>query len=170
MAFHYLKDALNHSPQWYRAHCSAEDGGSPALRAMLKVDVRILDCDDKKMCYEEKVGLYEDEWNDVLAGKSTVVSVTELEEVLQRDGVYENSPAELYSKPPFTQFARLMKKEGLSTTDLDAYLKWKAKDDNLKKARAAKATKRKKSGKDDPPLTLEPFFVTSRRRQPLPEL
>jgi hypothetical protein len=45
----------------------------------------------------------------------------------------------LYSKPPFTTIARLMEKEGLSTTDLGAFLRWKAKDDNMKVARAEKA-------------------------------
>jgi hypothetical protein len=32
-----------------------------------------------------------------------------------------------------------MEKEGLSTTDLGEFLRWKAKNDNAKKARVAKA-------------------------------
>jgi hypothetical protein len=38
------------------------------------------------MNYEERLGLYEEERNEVLSGKSTVVEPSELAELLEREG------------------------------------------------------------------------------------
>jgi hypothetical protein len=125
---------------------------------MLKEDIRQLDCDDSTMTYEERLELYKEEWNEVLSGKSTVTDASELADVLEREGELGHRPVDLYTKPPFSTIARIMKKEGLSTTDVGGFLRWKAKADNMKAARAAKATKRSKTKKDDPAARARRFF------------
>lgn len=171
MAFKVRTDEINHSPQWYEDHCSDEDGGSPSFRKLLKTDMQFIDADiEKGMKYEELIGNYRETWDAIMRGADEGASPADLAKALEREALAGYRPNEQYSKPPFSSIVRLMKKHELSTTDLGVFLKWKAKDDNLKAARAATATKRKKSSKDDLPLTLEPFFVTSRRKRPLPEL
>ena len=64
MAFK-VRTELNHSPQWYRASCSAEDGGSPAFRSMFKSDIRRLGADwDSNLSYQELIEIYESKWNE----------------------------------------------------------------------------------------------------------
>jgi hypothetical protein len=105
-----------------------------------------------------------------LSGKSTVIDPSELAEVLEREGQLGYRPVELYSKHPFTTIVRLMEKEGLSTTDLGAFTRWKAKDDNMKEARASKAKKRRKSKKAEPTAKMQSFFEFKKRKQPIGEL
>jgi len=170
MAFHVRKDSLNHSPIWYRDHCLAEDGGSPAFRAMLKADVKLLDCMDKTLSYEELVEDYAEEWDGILSGNDAGADPSELKEVLEREGELGYRPVELYSKPPFTTITRLMQKAGLSTTDLGVFLRWKAKADNVKKARAAKAKKRKRTKKVDTRERFKSFLRSKRKGQSVVEL
>ncbi len=54
MAFKIKK--LNHSPQWFREHCRAENGGSAAFRAMLTNDMKHIDADiDSHLTYQERI-------------------------------------------------------------------------------------------------------------------
>jgi hypothetical protein len=59
---------------------------------------------------------------------------------------------------------RLMEKQGLSTTDLGVFLRWKAKADNMKAARAAKAKKRKRPKKIDLAAKGRSFFEAIRKQ------
>lgn len=112
--------------------------------ALINADVKSLDCDDSTLTPGEKLGDYEEEWNRILSGEDGNASPADLQEVLEREGALGERPVELYTKPPFSIISRLMMKEGLSTTDVQVFLRWKAKDDNMKKAREAKLKKRPK--------------------------
>jgi hypothetical protein len=136
---------------------------------MLNADIRILDCDDNTLTYEERVGLFENEWNEILSGKSSVADLKQLEEVLEREGLLGFRPIELYSKRPFTTITRLMQREGLSTTDLGVFLRWKAKNDNMTKARIAKLAKRKPNKKVDPKELFTSFLKSNQKGQPVVE-
>src|SRR5208283_3399293 len=138
---------LNHSPQWYRDRFKSEEGTAP-LRAMLTGDMKFVGADiDKTLTYMERIHTYEESWKGVLIGKNRNADPADLQEVMEREGQLGYRPVELYSRRPFTTITRLMQKEGLSTTDLGVFLKWKAKNDNVAKARDAKAKKRKKKTK-----------------------
>jgi hypothetical protein len=112
--------------------------------ALINADVKTLDCDDDTLTPEEKLGNYEEEWNLILKGEDGNASPADLQEVLEREGRYGNIPSELYTKPPFSLITGLMNKHGLATTDVQTFLRWKAKDDNMRKAREAKLKKRPK--------------------------
>jgi len=90
-------------------------------------------------------------------------SPDELNEVLEREGAYWDRPVDLYSRPPFSKIARIMEEEGLSTTDVRVFLKWKTKNEFVTKAIAAKAKKRKKAKKVDPTAKLWSFSSRSGR-------
>ena len=115
--------------------------------ALINADVRLLDCDDPKNTPGEKLGDYEEEWNRITSGKGGNVDVSALNEVLEREGVLGEAPVDLYARPPFSTITQLMEKEGLSTTDLGEFIRWKAKADNAKKAREAKLKKKTKKTK-----------------------
>ena len=125
---------------------TSNNGGSPTFRAMLNADVRFLDCDDDTLAYVEMLGFCEQKWNATSKGEHTNVSVVDLQEGLEREYELGYHPADLYTKQTFTTIIRLMEKEGLSTTDLSVFLRWKAKADSVGKARGAKAKKRRKVG------------------------
>jgi len=62
----YEKRRVYHTPHWYREHCHAENGGSPMFRKMLKNDMAYIGADnDSNLCYEEKIGIYEETWNRI---------------------------------------------------------------------------------------------------------
>ena len=171
MAFHVRTRSLNHSPQWYHDHCSAEDGGSPAFRAMLTADMKFVAADiDTTHTYAERVHTFEAKGDKTLRGKSGHADPVGLKEVLEREGALGYRPVELYSKRPFTTITRLMEKEGLSTTALGEFLKWKAKAENVKKARAAKAKKWKKTRKVDTTSAIRRFFKFKKEKRLMGEL
>ncbi|MCX6952536.1 MAG: hypothetical protein NTV51_10290 [Verrucomicrobia bacterium] len=109
--------------------------------ALINADLWFLDRNDLTMTPGEKLNLYTEAWNEILSGKSRVADVADLQEVLEREGQLGFRPAEQYARPPFTAISRLMEKEGLTTTDVQVFLRWKAKNENTEKARAAKAKK-----------------------------
>jgi len=130
---------FNHSPQWYRDHCLAEDGGSAAFRAMLTADMKFIEADiDATLCYAERVEDYATMWNAILSGKEKGANVGALQEVLEREGQLGYTPQEQYSQGPFRSIARIMKRNELSGNDVREFLKWTAKNENAKKARAKK--------------------------------
>jgi hypothetical protein len=119
---------------------------------MLNADMKFIDADiDSEISYQERVHTYEHKWNVTISGKPGNADPADLAEVLQREGRLGFRPSEQYARPPFSTVARLMEKEGLSTTDLGEFLRWKAKHDNLTKARKAKKRKRPVS---KPPTTV----------------
>lgn len=62
------KRPVYHTPGWYYDHCSAENGGSPNFRAMLKHDMAFIGADnDSHLCYQEKIETYEETWNRVFS-------------------------------------------------------------------------------------------------------
>src|SRR5471030_837598 len=101
MAFHVRKRSLNHSPIWYRDRFMSEEGTAP-LRAMLNADIKLLDCGDDTLTYEELVENYAEHWDRILDGKEGNVSSADIQEVLEREGELGERPVELYSKPPFS--------------------------------------------------------------------
>jgi hypothetical protein len=58
-----------------------------------------------------------------------------------------------------------MEREGLTTTDLREFLRWKAKNDNVTKARDAKAKKRTRTKKVDPKEYFRSFLKLRRKGQ-----
>jgi hypothetical protein len=110
---------------------------------MLNNDMKFIGADiDLTLTYEERVHDYEETWNRILNGKGGNAAAADLLEVIECEGQLGFRPAEQYARPPFSTIARLMKKEGLSTTDLGGFLRWKAKADNMEAARKAKKRKR----------------------------
>lgn len=131
---------------------------------MLNADIKILDCEDKTLCYEELVEDYKEAWNECLTKGSGGAEPAELQEVLVREGAFGDRPVALYTKPPFSLITGLMKKHGLATTDVQGFLRWKAKDDNLKKAREAKLKKRPKK---TIPAVKGAWLLERKKKQPL---
>lgn len=106
---------------------------------MLKADMRCLAADwDSTLTYQERVHGYEDAWNEIMSGAKGNSSPAELAEVIERELADGFWPKEQYAKEPFRSIARLMDKHNVGTTELGVFLKWTAKNANLKKARAAK--------------------------------
>lgn len=138
MSFQVRKRALNHSPQWYASR-RLDENSPPSRVALINADAKLLDVDDPGMTPGEKLEAYTEEWNRILSGKSGIVDASELQEVMEREGQRGFRSVELYARPPFSTISRLMEKAGLSTTDVQVFLRWKAKNDNTEKARAAKA-------------------------------
>jgi len=142
MSFHVRTDSLNHSPQWYESKRLSED--SPAsLRAFINADLRLMDRDDATMTPEEKLGLYTEVWNEILSGKQGNVSVADLQEVLEREGLLGFRPQVEYSQGGFKAIARSMEKFKLTPNDVREFLNWTAKNENAKKARANKKNSKK---------------------------
>jgi hypothetical protein len=102
-----------------------------------------------------------------LAAFARPVTVTDLEEVLIREGQLGYVPADLYSKPPFSTISRLMEKNGLTTTVVREFLNWTAKKENVRKARDAKVNMKQKSGKKP---AKGDWFLERRKKQPVGEL
>lgn|ERR1035437_1471358 len=160
MAFQVRTRSPNHTPQWYHAHCWDEDGGAPAFRAMLRADMRCLAADwDSTLTYQERVHGYEDAWNATMSGDKRNASPAELAEVIERELADGFWPTGQYAKEPFRSIARLMDKHGLSTTEVGVFLKWTAKNANLKKARTAK---KKPALKSNQKAFISKFLVGKR--------
>ncbi len=162
MAFHVRTRTLNHSPQWYHDRGLDEDS-PPSMVALINADVKLLDVDDSTLTPGEKLADYEEAWDLILTKKDGNASVADLQKVLEREGELGYVPTELYAKPPFSLIAKLMDKHGLSTTEIGVFLKWRAKDTNLKKARAAK----KKPAKKPKQKTFINKFLEAKRGKPI---
>jgi hypothetical protein len=160
---------FNHSPQWYRDRYKSEEGTAP-LRAMLTKDMKFVGADiDTTHTYLERIHTYEESWNGVLSGKNKNADAGDLQEVMEREGLHGFRSVGLYAKPPFTTITRLMEREGLTTTDLREFLRWKAKNDNVTKARDAKAKKRNKTKKVDPKEHFRSFLTSRKKRDSVAE-
>jgi len=136
MAFKMKK--LNHSPQWYREHCRAEDGGSPGFRAMLKNDMAFIGADnDSSFCYQEKIGPYEEKWNAILKGEvvherggravRSEVLKNDLMEVIERECVAGFRPSDQFAVDPFKTIDDLMTEAGLDENVMREFLKWRSR-------------------------------------------
>ena len=138
MAFRVRRDSLNHSPEWYREHLASGEAGAPSTSSALKADMRLLDAEfDPKACYEERVGTYEEAWNAILGGKKGNATVAELGEVLEREGRL-NNVADTFTREPFATFDRLIAKHDIPHDAIREFLKWRAKQENARKARKVK--------------------------------
>ena len=162
MAFRVRTHSLNHSPQWYHDRGLDEDS-PPSLLALIYADVKLLDVDDSTLTPGEKLGNYEEAWDLILKTGDGNASVADLQQVLEREGELGYVPIELYAKPPFSLIAKLMDKHGLSTTDIGVFLKWTAKNANIKKARAAK----KKPAKKPNQKVFINKFLEAKRGKPI---
>ncbi len=130
---------------------------------MLTKDMKFLDADiDKTHRYGERLSNYEVAWNSSLKNNADFSIVAEMEDVLTREGQLGFVPSQLYAKPPFSSIARLMDKNGLSNADIREFLTWSAKNENVKKARDAKAKKAKKALKKSKPMVK--WFMERKRR------
>jgi len=123
---------LNHTPQWYRAHCRAEDGGYPAFRAMLKKDMAFIGADnDSHLCYQEKIGPYEERWNLVLSNWKVEdpngVLTSEMTGVMEREAMNNHKPSDQFEDEPFTSIDRLMTDAGLDAKTVHEYLRWRSR-------------------------------------------
>jgi hypothetical protein len=137
---------------------------------MLTKDMKFIGADiDETLTYEERVHGYEEEWNAILNAKDGNADPSDLQKVMEREGSLGFRPVDLYSRRPFTTIIRLMEREGLSTTDLGVFLRWKAKNDNVTKARYAKSRKRKRTKKVDPKERFRSFLVSRRKGRPVAE-
>lgn len=136
MAFKLKK--LNHSPQWYRENCRAEDGGSPAFRAMLKHDMAFIGADnDSKRSYQEKIGPYEEKWDEIMKGEilhepgGRVVRFdglkNELLEVVERECMAGFRPSDQFKHEPFKSIDDLMTDSGLDEKVMREFLNWRSR-------------------------------------------
>ena len=120
---------LNHSPDWYDAHCKAEDGGSPAFRAMLKKDMTFLDADiDSTLTYLELIGIYRDQWNRSLCMidnhiQDCSVRSSLMAAVILREEESGFSPFAEYKKSPWSDLDQLITQHSLSGEDVRLFLK-----------------------------------------------
>lgn len=103
-----------------------------------------MDCDDSTLTPSEKLGLYAEAWDGILNGQQGNVDVSDLKEVLEREGQLGFRPQVEYSRGGFKAIARSMEKYGLAPNDVREFLKWSAKNANVKKARTYKKKKVKK--------------------------
>jgi hypothetical protein len=159
MPYRAKTDELNHSPSWFRDHCHAEDGGSPAFRQMLRNDMKLLEVeDDSTLTYAEKVGLYEEGWDQICANPSSG-RMDLINQCLEAEALKGYSPHEQFKHPPYTKIAFLMKRYDLSPANVREYLAWKAKTESLKKARKKTARKvQRKIRAKARPATLDDFI------------
>ncbi len=136
MAFKMKK--LNHSPQWYREHCRAEDGGSPGFRAMLTNDMKFINADiDSRATYEERIGNYEEKWNEIMKGEivhepdgravQSDLLKDELVEVIERECKAGFRPSDQFAVDPFKTIDDLMTEAGLDENVMREFLKWRSR-------------------------------------------
>lgn len=138
MAFRVRTDSLNHSPRWYDLNCREEDGGSAAFRAMLTADMKLIGADiDSKACYAERVHDYDEAWNAIQGDPKEVVLLSAIADVLEREG-WHGDAEEVFTTEPFRTFDRLIAKHDISHDMVREFLKWRAKQENAKKARKVK--------------------------------
>lgn len=140
MPYHVRRDSLNHSPQWYESKGLDEDSAL-SLITLINADVHLMDCDDSKLTPGEKLELYTEAWNGILNGQQGNVDISDLQEVLEREGQLGFRPQEEYSQEGFKAIARCMKEYGLAPNEVRRFLEWKAKSENAKKARTKKKKK-----------------------------
>jgi hypothetical protein len=74
-----------------------------------------------------------------MSGDKGNATPADLFEVIERELADGFWPKEQYAKEPFRSIARLMDKHNVGTTELGVFLKWRARNANLKKARDAKS-------------------------------
>lgn len=129
---------LNHSPQWYRENCRAENGGSAAFRAMLKHDMAFIGADnDSRFCYQEKIGPYEEKWNEIMKGEivhepggravRSGVLINELMKVVERECLAGFRPSDQFAVDPFKAIDDLMTEAGLNENVMREFLKWRSR-------------------------------------------
>lgn len=109
---------------------------------MLTADMKFIGADiDPNLTYMERIETYEEEWNAIMAGHMGNVSPTDLCEVFERENAKGFTPKARFSEEPFLKIGRLMDKHELTTAEVREFLKWRAKDQNLTKARKTKTDK-----------------------------
>jgi len=131
----------NHTPQWYRDHAKGEKLSSPS-KGMLRRDMNLLGADiDSTHVDTEKIGVYEERWKAIMDGDGCASQIAAMGSAIEKESSEGFRPKNQYSQEPYKTITRIMTKHNLSTTDVGEFLKWSAKDVNLKKAREAKAKK-----------------------------
>jgi len=140
MAFKLKK--LNHSPKWYREHCRAEDGGSPAFQAMLTTDMKFIGADiDTNLTYQERIGTYEEKWNEILSmgeilhepGSRAFRSddkKSEMQTVINRELTAGFRPSDQFKDEPFKTINNLMTEAGLDENMMREFLRWRSRKGN----------------------------------------
>jgi len=129
----------NHSPDWYLDRTKSEKI-PPSRWKKLKADMNFFGADiDPKHVATEKIGVYKERWDKVLAGDGNDTQFAAIQEILEKESKEGFAPKTRYSQEPFLSITRIMNENDLTTTDVKEFLKWSANDANLKKAREAKA-------------------------------
>jgi hypothetical protein len=140
MAFKLKK--LNHSPAWYREHCNGEDGGSAAFRAMLKTDMAFIGADnDSNLLYEEKIGPYEEKWNEIMSKGEILhesggrafrsdAKKSEMLAVIERESLAGFRPSDQFKDEPFKTIDELMTEAGLDEKTMREFLRWRSREGN----------------------------------------
>lgn len=140
MAFRLRK--LNHSPDWYRDRCRAENGGSPAFRLMLETDSKRLGADwDTNLSYQERIGPYERKWNEVLSAPNSNMSHL-LVEVMERENADSYRPSAQFGGEPFKALGKFLDKHELEGEVVRQFLKWRAQKANGQKGIAGRKQKK----------------------------
>ena len=136
MAFKLKK--INHTPNWYREHCTEEDGGSPAFRAMLKIDMAYIGADnDSRLCYQEKVERYDERWNAIMQGAENLhepgggifrssVLKNDMMKLVEREAMDGFRTSDQFKGEPFASIDKLMTDSGLNETVMREFLKWRS--------------------------------------------
>ena len=134
----YKKRKLYHTPEWYHAHCSEEDGGSAMFRMMLKNDMAFIGADnDSHACYQEKIDIFEEKWNEILKGEilhepggrvfRSDVLRNELYVVIERESKAGFRPSDQFTVDPFKTIDDLMTDAGIDENVMREFLRWRSR-------------------------------------------
>jgi hypothetical protein len=119
---------LNHRPKWYRDNCRAEDGGSPAFRAMLTNDMKFIGADiDTHLTYQERIGNYEEKWDATMSGGGILRSdplQIEMMKVEEQECLKDYKP---FEDEPFKSIDELMTEAGLDEKTVHEFLRWRSR-------------------------------------------
>ena len=144
MAFKIKK--LNHTPAWYREHCNGEDGGSAAFRAMLNNDMAYIGADnDSNLCYEEKIGPYEERWNAIFSNWKSEdpngVRVDAMTTVMECETKAGFRTSKQFKDEPFSIIDELMNEAGIDEKVIRQFLAWRNRRNAIEKTEKKKVKK-----------------------------
>lgn len=133
-----LKNALNHSPDWYFEHCTDENVKG-AVRTMLKHDMAYIGADDQKgMVGTEKIGVYKERWDAILKGADnhhesdgrlfrSDVLLEAMHTVMERESLAGFKPSDQFKHEPFLSIDKIMVEAGLNEKTVREFLGWRSR-------------------------------------------
>ena len=139
MAFKVKRNEVNHTPAWYHEHCRGEDA-APSVRAMLIADMNLIGAEiDSTIRDCERIHIYEDTWDEVLADDPRRGSLPHgMLEAIEREEPKEFTPPGCYQHPPFTSLGEIMDDADLDEDTVREYLKWRVRQRTTAERRAKK--------------------------------